>query len=191
MVRSPPSSTSTTTLPVRPPRWTHALTPASSTSASRRLPRGSSPTRPRKRTRPAPSRAAAAVATLAALPPRRRLIAQGVSVASLIAVLGWTATSSRRSPSVASTPAAVAGGSAVASTPRLLAVAAASPVASMPVVGGGGQPTGRRTADFRASWKSLGSMRRTTEAFGSLPCLRQTSSTVCPLAGPSPVMTST
>ena len=69
IVRSPSGVTSTTIVPVAPPRCTRTSTPAAASSAVRSRPASSSPTRPTNRVGVRP---AAKAATFAALPPRQR-----------------------------------------------------------------------------------------------------------------------
>ena len=96
IVRSPSASTSTTTQPVRPPRWRRTSTPARARSASRARPVASSPTRPMNRA-VAPA-VTAAMATVAPLPPRARCTAAGLSVPRRVGPAVHTTTSSTRSP---------------------------------------------------------------------------------------------
>ena len=77
IVRSPPESMSTTTVPVLPRRCTRTSTPCPASSLVSTSAAGSSPTQPMNR---AGIRALANTATFAALPPRERRMTQGLSV---------------------------------------------------------------------------------------------------------------
>ena len=88
-------------MPVRPARCTRTSTPSAASDATNCSPSASSPTRPMNRTAQ-PMRAAAA-ATLAALPPRRRSIRAAVSVPRAGGPVAWITTSSSRSPTTPST----------------------------------------------------------------------------------------
>ena len=81
IVRSPDGSTSTTMVPVRPTQRTATSAPTASSCSVSQRPVGSLPTCPMNRAR-ARARHAAST-TLAALPPRRRVTTDRVSLAGV------------------------------------------------------------------------------------------------------------
>ena len=116
IVRSPPGSTRTTTAPVRPGPRGRARRPLRLRGRRRVAhPPGRPPTRPMNRVGQ-PAREAA-TATLAALPPRRRTMRAGVSVARSGGAWRCTTTSSTRSPMTHSTGLVYTVGGDAASSP--------------------------------------------------------------------------